>query len=308
MAHLYEALAWTIDEPERPREYVVHANGELLANITRVKTRRPDDAAMPYANPHAQYDESRIVVCATDPAGTPYFYVDRVNDPMTAPQPALVVAPDGKPLGSVAVHTGGVKGIFKLLFGRVESGYALMDAQGQNLAIMVSPPLTAPTQEGTVTDSRGEEIARYNVERSPYSDRRRRYTMRLRNIAPEPLRTVLFASLIGVELMAPDHVTVDLRRCGATGRPASAYDAGEYSDAQHEDSWRPHQNEAEVEEWRPPLSEGPRILPAVASVDEVDDEGNESADHEVRQRAREHDAHPGLASLSECLAGLGSPS
>jgi hypothetical protein len=199
---LCDALTWTIDEPERPREYVIHANGELLANVTRVKISRPDDSAMPYANPHAQYDESRILVCAIDPAGAPYFYVDRINNPQ-APQPAFVVAPDGRPLGSVTIRTGGVKGIFKLFTGQADSGYALIDAHGQNLAIMVNPPMTAPTQAGIVTDPAGSEIAHYNVERSPYSDRRRRYTMRLHDVAQEPLRTLLFASLIGVELMTP---------------------------------------------------------------------------------------------------------
>lgn len=202
MTPLHEALAWTIDEPERPREYVVHSNGELLANVTRVKIARPDDAAMPYANPHAQYDERRIVVCAVDPAGTPYFYVDHSKS-TTGPQPAFVVAPDGKLVGSVVVSTVGVKGIFKLFSGRASAGRALLDANGGTLAVMTSPPMNAPTQDGTVTDPAGAEIARYTTERSPYSDRRRRYTMRLRNVAPEPLRTVLFASLIGVELMTP---------------------------------------------------------------------------------------------------------
>jgi hypothetical protein len=203
MAHLYEATIWTIDEPERPREYVVHANGELLANVTRVKIASPDDAAMPYANPHAQYDERRTVVCAADPAGTPYFFVDRNNVSMTGPQPAFVVAPDGKLLGSVVVRSGGVKGIFKLLSGQGGGGHALLDGNGQTLATMVSPPMSGPTRDGTVADPAGAEIGRYTIERSPYSDRRRRYTMRVRNIAAEPLRTMLVASLIGVELMAP---------------------------------------------------------------------------------------------------------
>lgn len=106
--------------------------------------------------------------------------MDRVNDPLTAPQPSFIVAPTGRPLGSVAIRAGGVTGIFKLLSGRqTDSGYALMDAHGQNLAIMVNPRLTAPTTDGRVTNSVGAEIARYTIEPSPYSDRRRRYTMRL---------------------------------------------------------------------------------------------------------------------------------
>src|SRR5919198_1336833 len=119
MVHLYQALTWTIDEPERSREYVIHAGGELLANVTRVAISRPDDAAMPYANPHAQHDENRIVVRAAGPDGTPYFYVDRTSN-TTYPQPAFVVAPNGALIGSVAARTGGMKGVLALFSGQTE--------------------------------------------------------------------------------------------------------------------------------------------------------------------------------------------
>lgn len=204
MTHLYEATAWTIDEPAQSREYVLHSNGEQLALFDRIAIRRPEDAAMPYANPHAERDGSRIVVCAMAPDGTKFFYVDWSQSEV-APQPAYVVAPDNSLIGAVSVSTGGggLKGTLKLISGRIGTQYVINDAYGRSLATMAFPPRQDPGQEGTVTDASGEEIARFGVERSPYSDRRRRSTMRLHRALPEPLRTLMFASLVGVELMIP---------------------------------------------------------------------------------------------------------
>jgi hypothetical protein len=207
MSHLYDARTWTIDEPNRPREYVISANDEVLANVTRVPMRRPDDAAMPYANPHAQYDETRTVVCAASPDGaTPFFYVDRTNDSVTGPAPALVVAPDGSRIGAIAVNHVGLRGIFKLMSGQGGGrggGFALLDASGRPLATVLSPGPSNPAGEGTITDSGGTEIARYSTELSPYAARRRRHTVRVHQPLAEPLHTLVLASLLGVELMTP---------------------------------------------------------------------------------------------------------
>jgi hypothetical protein len=202
MAHLYGALTWTLDEPGRPREYVIHDGGEVLANATRVALARPDDAAMPYANPHAGYDETRIVVCVAGPDRAPYFYVDRTNDPMH-PRPAFVVAPNGGLIGSVAVSTGGVKGAFKLLSGQRGGRYALLDATARPIATVTGAGMRDPGAEGTITDPNGATIAWYSTALSPGGRGRRRHTMRLERPLPEPLHTLVLASLIGVELMTP---------------------------------------------------------------------------------------------------------
>jgi hypothetical protein len=202
MTHLYEALSWTIDEPGRPREYVIHWGGEVLANVTRVAIPRPDDAAMPYGNPHAAYDETRTVVCVAGPDRTPYFYVDRTNDPMR-PRPAFVVAPNGGLIGSVAVSTGGVKGAFKLLSGRRGARFALLDATGVLVATMTGAARANPGEEATITDPNGATIARYSTGLSATGHARRRHTMRLDRPLPEPGHTLVLASLIGVELMTP---------------------------------------------------------------------------------------------------------
>ncbi|TMQ84425.1 hypothetical protein ETD83_40840 [Actinomadura soli] len=202
MPHLYEALTWTIDEPRRPREYVFHDGGELLANATRVQVRRPDEAAVPYANPHAQHDESHIVLCVAGPDQTPYFYIDRTNDPMR-PQPAHVVAPNGGRIGAIAVSTGGVKGVFKLMSGQQGGRFALLDGYGNQTALLTGPGLRNPHEEGTITDPGGTQIAAFQTAHSSYGERRRSYTVRLFHPLPEPQRTLVLAALIGVELMTP---------------------------------------------------------------------------------------------------------
>lgn len=202
MPSLYEALTWTIDEPGPPRTYVFHDGDELLANGARVPVRRPDDAAMPYANPHAQYDESRVVIRVAAPDGSPYFHVDRTNDPMR-PRPAYVVAANGELIGSIAVATGGLKGVFSLMSGKSGGRFSLLDAQSRQLATFTGPGLRNPDAEGILNDASGTEIARVTTGHSPYNDRRRRRTVRLHGPLPEPLHTLVLAMVIGVELMTP---------------------------------------------------------------------------------------------------------
>ncbi|NKZ02449.1 hypothetical protein [Actinomadura latina] len=202
MPGLYETLTWTIDEPGQQRTYVFHDRDEPLANGTRVPVRRPDDAAMPYANPHVQYDESRVVICVAAPDGGPYFYVDRTNDPMR-PQPAYVVAANGALIGSIAAATGGVKGVFSLMSGKSGGRFSLLDAQSRPLATFTGPGLRNPNAEGVLVDPSGKEVARVATDRSPYNDRRRRRTVRVHGPLPEPLHTLVLALVIGVELMVP---------------------------------------------------------------------------------------------------------
>ncbi|TDD80510.1 hypothetical protein E1293_20575 [Actinomadura darangshiensis] len=203
MPTLYEALAWTMDEPGPSRSYVFRDGDEVLANAARVPVQRQDQgSSVPYADPHAQYDETRVVVCVAAPDGSPYFYVDRTNDPMR-PQPAFVVAAAGGLIGSIAVATGGVKGVFSLMSGKSGGRYTLLDAQQRPLATLTGPGLRDPKAEGAVTDASGTEIARVATDVSPYNDRRRRRSMRVHQPLPEPLHTLVLASLVGVELMTP---------------------------------------------------------------------------------------------------------
>ncbi|KAB2347822.1 hypothetical protein [Actinomadura rudentiformis] len=200
MPHLYEALTWTIDEPDRPLEFVFHNDGEVLAKATRVAPPRQGDAAMPYANPHGQADDSRLMLCVAGADGTPYFYVDHTRDPMVT-SPSFVVSPDGGLIGSVAVKRGGLKEAFTLFRGRGEVRMVIQDADRQPVAMMTTP--LDPTVDGRLTDARGgAELGRYR-ERALDGGRRRRRVMRLNQALPEPARTLVLGSLIGVELMVP---------------------------------------------------------------------------------------------------------
>ncbi|MEW2359623.1 hypothetical protein [Spirillospora sp. NPDC029432] len=203
--HLDDALAWTIDEPQLFRDFLVHADGRPLADVTRLPDPEADDGLMPYPDPHARYGTDRFRVSAATPDGRPRFIVDWTSDPMK-PRPAFVTAPDGAPIGELAVSVGGFGGAFKFLTGRGGAGYVLRDARGEVLAGLHTPPMNDPDAEGGVEiagENAGEEIGRFSVGLSPYGDRRRRYTMRLHRPVPEPLRTLLLASLIGMELMVP---------------------------------------------------------------------------------------------------------
>ncbi|XVQ14253.1 hypothetical protein ACQP1W_17425 [Spirillospora sp. CA-255316] len=200
--HLYDALAWTIDEPELFRDFLIHADGRVLANVTRVPERSDDDGLMPYPNPHARYGTGRVEVSAATPEGRPCFTIGWTQREMKV-EPAFVAAPDGTLIGTVEVSVGGLNRLIKLLAGSGGAGYALRDAQGEVLAAFFLPAGNDPGEEGTVMIAEGEEIGRFSIGDSPYGDRRRRYVMRLHRPSPEPLRTLMLASLIGIELMVP---------------------------------------------------------------------------------------------------------
>ncbi|MFI0450874.1 hypothetical protein [Actinomadura sp. 6N118] len=203
MTHLYEALSWTIDEPERPLEFVIHNDGEVLANVTRVAVRRPDDTGLPYADPHAQNDLSRTLLCVMDPHATPYFYVEHFSSMSGGYSPAVVVAPDGGRIGVVAVKSGGLKGAFELLTHRHRPKFSLRDAEGREVVLMVGPPMDNPFAEGELRGPKGSEIGRFATRRSPHNERRRQHTMRVHQALPEPARTLVLASLLGMEIVIP---------------------------------------------------------------------------------------------------------
>ncbi|WP_242909093.1 hypothetical protein [Actinomadura terrae] len=200
MPSLYEALTWTVDEPAEPHHYVFHSNGELIANGTRLPTRRPEDAGVPYANPHAGFDDGRVLICVAAPDGAPYFYLDRTIS-STSRQPVHVVAPNGAPIGSINVEIGGISGMFSVLSGKRGSVFVLSDANRHRMATYTSPSMRKPRAGGTLADSSGAEIAHLAVDRSPNAPRRRCKTMHLRHPLPEPLRTLVIATPIAVEMM-----------------------------------------------------------------------------------------------------------
>ena len=203
MGYLYDARTWIVDEPGPPRSYVIHDGEDVLANVARVPIQRPTDGLMPYANPHAGYDETRVVVCAAAPDGDRYFYVDHMRNQM-GPSPALVVAGNGTDrVGTVAVHTGGLGSVFKLMAGKRGGSYTLCDARGALMGNLVGPGPRNRGAQGTITAPAGAPIATYRTEISPHNPRRRRHTVQLVQSTPEPAHTLVLAALIGVELMTP---------------------------------------------------------------------------------------------------------
>jgi hypothetical protein len=133
------------------------------------------------------------VIQVAEPNGTPAFFVDRQSELVA------IVAPDGTVIGRFVYDAVGV------------AQRAAPDGIGSATAHMAGIVLgsTAPALIHRLVDDRDRPLCQLDWTLKPvgpYEDRRWvpvGYTMRLRNIAPEHLRTVLFASLIGAELMAP---------------------------------------------------------------------------------------------------------
>ncbi|MEU8345951.1 hypothetical protein SAMN05443665_102172 [Actinomadura meyerae] len=188
MPALREALTWTIDQPGRVRSYVYHDAGEVLGHATRVPAQPADDLGLPYPDPHVLYDESRVVVCLADAAGTPYCYIDRTAAEMSVP-PAQIVAPDGNRIGYVQV-----KGT---------RGYILHDAAGAVVAMLGGGFDHDRAEEKPITTQDGAELGGYLVAEAPSGENRRRYTVRLHRPLPEPARTLMLASMVGMELHVP---------------------------------------------------------------------------------------------------------
>ncbi|GAA2615574.1 hypothetical protein SMC26_25030 [Actinomadura fulvescens] len=204
MAHLYEALTWTIDEPDRPLEFVFHNDGEVLAKAAPVAPRPNDSAGLPYANPHAaQPDSPRTLLCVAGPDGAPYFYVEHWRSTASYNDPSVVAA-NGQRLGSiVAKSEGGLKGMFRLRSGRQQFRYLLRDEGGATIVVMRPPPMEQPFGEGTLTGAEGDEIGRFRTDRSPHGDRRRRHSISLTRPLAEPARTLTLASMLGLEIVIP---------------------------------------------------------------------------------------------------------
>jgi catechol 2,3-dioxygenase-like lactoylglutathione lyase family enzyme len=208
MANLYEASAWTLDEVAHGREYVFHAGGELLAKASAIPTRRQEDVGMPYANPHAQFDDSRTVLSVTGPDGTPYFFVDRSYGQM-GPQPAFIVAPNGTQIGALVVQKPSLKGAFKLARGSADhqSRFSLIDAGGAPHVTLTAPQWRQGDADFVFTDQNGNEIARCHVRQQQTEGQiRGLYEMRIHQALPEPSRSLVLGSLLGLALAVPPHL------------------------------------------------------------------------------------------------------
>jgi len=213
---LWSAPAWVLEEPEQRREYVIlDQAGQVLANVPRVPLQPPNQGGggLPYADPHAQRDESRVVVRVADPGGATLFFVDRIGTPADGtPDHVLVVAGDGQTMiGSLALATQSARSAFRIVRGGGFGGtaYAIRDAQGQEIGRATRQPAPPGTPELhlTVTDGQGAEVGRLNATQSAYGERRRRWELQWANWPQDPLRMLVMASPIAIELLMP----IDLR-------------------------------------------------------------------------------------------------
>ncbi|MBO2454299.1 hypothetical protein J4573_44940 [Actinomadura barringtoniae] len=223
MTDLWNAPAWVLEEPEQRREYVIlDQAGQVLANVPRVPLQPQGGqgggggggGGLPYANPHAQHDESRVVVRVADPSGTTLFFVDRIGTPADGtPDHVLVVAGDGQTMiGSLALATAGARSAFRIVRGGGfgGTGYAMRDAQGQEVGRATRQPTPPGTPElhFSLADGQGTEVGRLHATQSAYGERRRRWELQWGNWPQDPLRMLVMASPIAIELLTP----IDIHR------------------------------------------------------------------------------------------------
>lgn len=202
MAGLFDLPVWTLENPQRPREYVITGpQGELLANVARVPTAPPAQGGnVPYANPHAAADESRVLVRVAGQDDVPIFFVDRVGDPMMGTPQLSVVAPDGSLIGHMVVKSSGVKGIFKFmaLGGDVTANRTICDAHNQEIYT-----ITSSMRDHVVNDPQGNELAQIEITQSPAREKARRLTLKQRYQFQDPMRTLIAASPLVLDLTTP---------------------------------------------------------------------------------------------------------
>jgi hypothetical protein len=163
----------------------------------------------------------RTVLQMSRPDGAPLFFLDRaarMTQSVSLP-PCSVVAPDGTLIGRVEHNTAAFAQSYLATGGRgIQQSYRLVDATGRPLCDVVAEPKFARTHHhtdldgnndysthmaggrfATYTDMNGVQIATTDLSQSgSITDR---FVLQLTYQLPDPLRTLVIASPIAIDLM-----------------------------------------------------------------------------------------------------------
>jgi hypothetical protein len=226
MTDLFNSPVLLIEQPNSTVNYqITDPHGAVLAHAGRVGSEEKGWFRRTFAGD----DMSRLVVQVAGPDGAPLFFLDRSpGRPHSVLQPpCAIVAPDGQLIGRVE-HNSAALGRSYLQSGGhgIQQAYRLFDAGGQPLGdVMVEPlvvqyrrtmnydfsdndgvgdhddvePRSVGGRYAVYTDMNGLQIATVDLSDSgPVADR---FILQIGYRLPDPLRVLVIASPIAIDLM-----------------------------------------------------------------------------------------------------------
>jgi hypothetical protein len=211
---LFNTPVLVVEQPSPQLAYrFVDPQGALLATADQVGGQKKSALQRFFSTG----DRSRIVVQVSRPDGAPLFFVDR-GEQQHAPSgvmqaPCALVAPDGTLIGhvehnrQVALQSWGEAGGMGH-----QQAYRLLDAQGRPLCDVAWEPVRIVTR-GSTADPHGVggrfaiyydmnrvQIARLDADASGIVSERS--SLQLQYRLPDPLRVLVIASPIAIDLMS----------------------------------------------------------------------------------------------------------
>jgi hypothetical protein len=224
MPDLFNSPVLLMEQPSAQLDYkITDPQGVPLAYVTQVAGDRPKTGI---AGLFADPVRSRVAVQVAGPDGSPLFFVDRADQtPRAMHPPCAVVAPDGQLIGHVDEDMPAKMARMARTGGRVAVGgpkgtemydqtRRLLDAQQQPLCqIAWEPTKTRTMSSDAVNPSYYREGGRYAVfmdmngtqiaylDISASNRKSDRFTLQIGYQLPEPLRTLVIAAPLAMDLM-----------------------------------------------------------------------------------------------------------
>ncbi|MFC9973777.1 hypothetical protein ACFVH6_23055 [Spirillospora sp. NPDC127200] len=177
--------------------------GDLLARATQVSGPRPKGGALTWFTGAKLVGELTLQVTAPD--GAPLFALHRLTGPE---RPIVLTAPDGTEIGRrlldpQASAQSMLEGWGKVGNHRFQEFEDLLDPQGGRLCRIAWEEVrtgnaTREARHCLFLDRQGDELAR--VDRDEATFYKDRYKLTLHRPLPEPLRTLVIASPLAIDL------------------------------------------------------------------------------------------------------------
>lgn len=218
MSDLFNSPVLQIEQPSKKQlnYQITDPQGAALASVTQVAGDRPKTGFAGFAASLAgEQDRSRVVVQVARPDGPPLFFVDRAARVSGLLQPpCAVVAPDGRLIGSVE-HNAAEVARNRLSSRGNQQFYRLLDAEQRPLCQIewerVSVRAYQSNDQTTTefvggryavfTDMKEVQLAHLDISASDWKTDR--FTLQLGFQLPEPLRTLVIAAPLAMDLVSP---------------------------------------------------------------------------------------------------------